>query len=80
VFGYPTSMASSVAQADIRMAADGFTPGCLDRLEAMLDRGEARQLQCLQCGNLGHELRTYVRGRRYRAVAICTGCKVISEF
>lgn len=80
MFGYTTSMASSVAQADLRMAADGFTPGLLDRVESMLDRGEARALQCMRCGNLGHELRTYVRGRRYRAIAICLGCKAMSEF
>lgn len=78
VFGYTTSMATAVREADAHMAVDGFTPG-RGPLDAMADRTMADAIQCDVCGNLGHDLRAYVRGRRYRAMAICRGCKAMFE-
>jgi hypothetical protein len=78
VFGYTTTMTIALREADARMAADGFTPG-RGPLDAITDRATADELQCDVCGNLGHGLRTYVRGRRYRAMAICRGCKAMFE-
>lgn len=63
-----------------QLQEEGYEPGAPNADSAALDRGVARESSCIECGHTGLSYEGWLRGRSYRAVAICPECGFREEF